>query len=233
MRKVALLLALFIVEISCAQTARVPELTVENFPIPVFTNSNLSLLILGSAWPKPIFAGDEIVVADSEGNFVGNSIVLNGHNGMALWGNDPLTLEKDGLITGEKFTIIHWSKNSNTYYSYKQFQIQTGSVTYIKDGFTIVTSMGEPEVYSRDNSVYYHIESVLSKTNVFSFYAKQKGVHSFKVYSSETVLFEVSDSIFDIGFHTFSDSLTLTPGDYTIDLFSEKSLISLKNFSVY
>jgi len=233
MRKITLLLALFIVQVSSAQTAHVPDLTVEIFPIPVFTNSNLSLLILGSAWSKPIYAGDEIAVADSEGNFVGNSIVLNGHNGMALWGNDPLTLEKDGLVTGEKFTIIHWSKSSNTYYAYKEFQIQTGSVTYVKDGFTIVTSMGEPEVYSRNNSVYYHVESVLSKTNVFSFYAKQKGKYSLKVYSLETVLVEVSDSIFDVGYHTFSDSLTLAPGDYTIDLYSEKSLISLKNFSVY
>tara|TARA_B110000977_G_scaffold198979_1_gene285115 strand:- start:1494 stop:2195 length:702 start_codon:yes stop_codon:yes gene_type:complete len=232
MRNIALLLFLLIAQASFAQIDRISELTVENFPVPVFTNSNLSLLILDSAWSNQIFTGDEIAVIDSDGNFVGNSIVLEGHNGLALWGDDPLTSEKEGLSIGERFTIIYWSKKSDTYYSYKEFEIQTGSVTYVKNGFTIVTSLGKPEVYKRDSDVYYHIKSVLSETNVFSFYVKQKGVYSFKVYSSASSLLEISDSIFDIGHHSFSDSLALSSGIYTIELFSGKRLISVNKFSV-
>jgi len=203
MCKIVFFLAFLVSQLVFSQTSQTRELTVENFPIPVFTNSNLSLLILGTAWSNNLIAGDEIAVLDTDGNVVGNSIVLVGHNGMAVWGDDPLTKEKDGISLGERFTIVHWSKKSNVYYSYKNFEIQTGTVTYVKDGFTIVSSMGEPEVFKRENLVSYHVKSVLSEFNVFSFYTDTKGIHSFKVSSFDGIVLEVADTIFDQGFHFF------------------------------
>ena len=235
MRKTVFFLAFLVFQLvfsQTSQTSQTRELTVENFPIPVFTNSNLSLLILGTAWSNNLIAGDEIAVLDTDGNVVGNSIVLEGHNGMAVWGDDPLTKEKDGISLGERFTIVHWSKKSNVYYSYKNFEIQTGTVTYVKDGFTIVSSMGEPEVFKRENLVSYHVKSVLSEFNVFSFYTDTKGIHSFKVSSFDGIVLEVSDTIFDQGFHFFLDSLDLPVNTYDVELFSEKQLLSKKTFSV-
>ena len=235
MRKTVFFLAFLVFQLvfsQTSQTSQTRELTVENFPIPVFTNSNLSLLILGTAWSNNLIAGDEIAVLDTDGNVVGNSIVLVGHNGMAVWGDDPLTKEKDGISLGERFTIVHWSKKSNVYYSYKNFEIQTGTLTYVKDGFTIVSSMGEPEVFKRENLVSYHVKSVLSEFNVFSFYTDTKGIHSFKVSSFDGIVLEVSDTIFDQGFHFFLDSLDLPVNTYDVELFSEKQLLSKKTFSV-
>lgn len=233
MRKTIFFLVFLASQLVFSQNSQSSELTVENFPIPVFTNSNLSLLILGSAWSKNPVVGDEIAVLDTEGNVVGNSIVLEGHNGMAVWGDDPLTKEKDGISLGERFTIVHWSKNSNIYYSYKNFEIQTGTVTYVKDGFTIVSSMGESEIFKRENTVSYHIKSVLSDFNVFSFYTDAKAIRSFKVSSIDGILLEVSDSIFDQGFHFFLDSLELPINTYDVELFSKKQLLSKKTFSVH
>lgn len=232
MRKTFFFIAFLVSHLVFSQNSQSTELTVENFPIPVFTNSNLSLLILGTAWSNNLIAGDEIAVLDTEGNVVGNSIVLEGHNGMAVWGDDPLTKEKDGIYLSERFTIVHWSKKSNVYYSYKNFEIQTGTVTYVKDGFTIVSSMGEPEVFKRENMVSYHVKSVLSDFNVFSFYTDAKAIRSFKVSSIDGVVLEVSDSIFDQGFHSFLDSLNLPVNTYDVELFSEKKLLSKKTFSV-
>ena len=232
MPKTVFFLAFLVSQLVFSQTSQTRELTVENFPIPVFTNSNLSLLILGTAWSNNLIAGDEIAVLDTDGNVVGNSIVLEGHNGMAVWGDDPLTKEKDGIYLGERFTIVHWSKKSNVYYSYKNFEIQTGTVTYVKDGFTIVSSMGEPEVFKRENLVSYHVKSVLSEFNVFSFYTDTKGIHSFKVSSFDGIVLEVSDTIFDQGFHFFLDSLDLLVNSYDVELFSKKQLLSKKTFSV-
>lgn len=233
MRKTIFFLVFLVSQLVFSQNSQSSELTVENFPIPVFTNSNLSLLILGSAWSKNPVVGDEIAVLDTEGNVVGNSIVLEGHNGMAVWGDDLLTKEKDGISLGERFTIVHWSKKSNIYYSYKNFEIQTGTVTYIKDGFTIVSSMGESEIFKRENTVSYHIKSVLSDFNVFSFYTDAKAVRSFKVSSIDGIVLEVSDSIFDQGFHSFLDSLELPINTYDVELFSKKELLSKKTFSVH
>lgn len=233
MRKTIFFLLFLVSQLVFSQNSQSSELTVENFPIPVFTNSNLSLLILGSAWSKNPVVGDEIAVLDTEGNVVGNSIVLEGHNGMAVWGDDLLTKEKDGISLGERFTIVHWSKKSNIYYSYKNFEIQTGTVTYIKDGFTIVSSMGESEIFKRENTVSYHIKSVLSDFNVFSFYTDAKAVRSFKVSSIDGIVLEVSDSIFDQGFHSFLDSLELPINTYDVELFSKKELLSKKTFSVH
>ena len=41
---------------------------VKNFPIPIFTDSNLSLVILGSAWTEVPNTGDELSIIDFDGN---------------------------------------------------------------------------------------------------------------------------------------------------------------------
>ena len=96
---------------------------VTNFPIPVFTNSNLSLVILNTAWEKFPEQGDEIAVIDSDGQIVGNSIVLFGHNGMPIWGDNPKTIFKDGLARGEHFRIIHWDHKNDIHHVFNDFNI--------------------------------------------------------------------------------------------------------------
>ncbi|MDG1145071.1 MAG: hypothetical protein P8N54_01145, partial [Flavobacteriales bacterium] len=59
-----------------------------------------------------------------------------------------------------------------------------------------------------------------------------KAIRSFKVSSFDRIVLEVSDSIFDQGFHFFLDSLDLPVNTYDVELFSEKQLLSKKTFSV-
>ena len=203
-----------------------------NFPIPIFTNSNLSLLILNTAWEEFPEQGDEIAVIDSDDQIVGNSIVLVGHNGMPIWGDNPNTIIKDGLATGEHFRIIHWDHQNDIYHVFDDFSIQTGSITYIKDGFTIVTSLRDSEIYDRPTDVYFHTKSVLSESSIFSFYVKDPGIYSLHVYSSDSTLFAKGDLDYNKGYYSFNYEENLQPSNYTIELKSVGKVVASKQFTV-
>ena len=232
MKKIIFLLVTLVFQLVQAQDQQTVVLKVENFPIPIFTSSNLSLLILDSAWQYIPVPGDEIAVIDANGEIVGNTVVIEGHNGMPIWGDAPSTAVKDGLSIGERFGIIHWSKTDDLYFLYKEFKILTGSVTYIKDGFTIVNSLEKLEVYTRNSDVYYHIKSVLSESHQFSFYAQEKGEYSLKVSSLNSTLFEVENAVFEKGYYSFSFSKELPKGACTLDLIYEDKTIATKIFEV-
>jgi hypothetical protein len=232
MKKTLLLILTLTIQFVFAQQEQEIELKVENFPTPIFTNNNLSLLILGSAWNIPPVKGDELAVINFDGAIVGTSVVLLGHNGLAVWGDAPNTEVKDGLKFGERFGIIHWTKQNDSYYLYNNFKTQTGPVTYLKDGFTIVESLGETEIYTRKTDVYYHLKSVLSETNKFSFYTQQKAEYSLKISSKNTVLFELENLFYEKGFHSFDFLDTIPKGTYTVDLISNSISVSTKIFNV-
>lgn len=230
MKKTFLLILTIIVQFVSAQQET--ELKVENFPIPVFTNSNLSLLILGSAWNITPEIGDEIAIINYEGAIVGNSIVLEGHNGMAIWGDSPSTTVKDGLLLGERFGIIHWIKKKDRYFLYKDFKIQTGTVTYIKDGFTIITSLEKAEKYTRNSDVYYHLKSVLSDSHKFSFYAQKSDKYSLIVSTDNSILFEVKNTFFEKGYYSFDFNNTIPRDSYTLTLKQNSKSIVTKIFKL-
>ena len=230
MKKTLFLLLTFVIQFASAQSET--ELQVQNFPVPVFTNSNLSLVILGSAWYNAPLLGDELAVIDSNDEVVGNSVVLQGHNGLAIWGDNPLTKVKDGLFVGERFRIIHWSKNTDAYTLYSEYSTQTGTNSYIKDGFTIVNSVGKAESYTRETAVYYHVKSVLSKRSKYSFYVKEKGVYSLEVRSSSGLLFELKEKFFEKGYHGFNAPSLIPQGAYFINLSSNNKVLTSKSFIV-
>jgi len=230
MKKTFFLLFSLIFQFSFSQEST--ELKVQNFPVPVFTNSNLSLVILGSAWYNSPLEGDEIAVIETDSEIVGNSIVLQGHNGLAIWGDNPLTNEKDGLFVGERFSILHWSKSTDTYSVYSNFSFQTGTSAYIKDGFTIINSLGKAVPFTRTSEVYYHIKSVLSEKTSFSFYIQQNGVYSLSVTGNDAVFFELENVFFKRGYHSFDSPDLIPSGNYSIGLSSENLLVNSKVFSV-
>ena len=229
MKKTFLLLFSLIFQFSFSQET---ELKQRNFPIPIFTNSNLSLVILESAWDNTPVEGDEIAVIETDGEVVGNSIVLSGNNGLAIWGDNPLTNEKDGLFVGERFSILHWSKSTDTYSVYSNFSFQTGTSAYIKDGFTIINSLGKAVPFTRTSEVYYHIKSVLSEKTSFSFYIQQNGVYSLSVTGNDAVFFELENVFFKRGYHSFDSPDLIPSGNYSIGLSSENLLVNSKVFSV-
>ena len=232
MKKPFLYLFLLLVQLVIAQEQIQPEVKVKNFPIPIFTNSNLSLLILGSAWDESPKLGDEISVIDSNGNIVGISIVLLGHNGMPIWGDNPNTIVKDGLATGEKYKVVHWNSKKDEYREFEDFKLENGTNSYVKDGFTIIGSLGESKKINRTTDVYYHIKSVLSDVSLFSFYTPEKGIYELIVLREGEFVFEAKSMTYKRGYHSFEFTEDLPAGNYTVELFLENKVISSKSFNL-
>ena len=114
MKILSLSFALFISAGLYAQTTDLSSyqkktMNTERFARPVNTGINHTLLILGSAWETSPEIGDEIAVYDSEKNLV-SSVAWRpeqeGHSGLAIWGDDESTQEKEGMLKGETFSIV-------------------------------------------------------------------------------------------------------------------------------
>ncbi len=230
MKNSILLLFTVFFQISYAQEQT--QLEVQNFPIPIFTNSNLSLVILSSAWEVQPQQGDELSVLDFNGLMVGSCVVLEGHNGLPIWGDNLSTSVKDGLSVGEYFRVLHWSKATDTYKVYSVFNVQSGGVTYLKDGFTIINSLGTPKDYNRDFSVYYHLKSVLSTQTKFSFYVPISGDYALRVYSAESTLYEIQETSFEKGYTSFDFPSEIPEGSYTVELTSGAKLLDSCVFNI-
>jgi len=208
------------------------EDTVYNFPVPIFTNSNHSLLVLESAWDQMPNLGDEWAVIDTEGQIVGTSPIYLGHNGMAVWGDSPKTKIKDGLYANERFSIVHWNKKEDTYEVYEQFSIQRGSVTYLKDGFTIVNSLGMPRSFDRPKQVYYHLKSVLSDVHIFSYYADAPGDYKLELTYGGVMLFKRQDLFCTRGYYSYDYDKELSPGIYTLNLYWNNKIVASKKIVI-
>ena len=99
---------------------------------PVSTGSCMSVLLIGEA----LRAGSEVVARSAEGVLVGAGIAQeNGRLGLAVWGDDVLTTELDGLSSGEAFSLQIW--NDVTGWESIALNLKTGSLVYSSDGITV------------------------------------------------------------------------------------------------
>ena len=230
MKKLFFYLCVLIFQFLNAQEDNVSH--VKNYPIPIFTDSNLSLVILVSAWDKLPNSGDEISIIDANWNVVGTSKVLSGNNGMAIWGDNPKTIVKDGLLKGEKYKLVLWNSVKDEYRAYKDFKLGNGTEGYIKDGFTVIESLGKSKKIDRITDVYYHVKSVLSDNTLFSFYTTIEGVYQLKVFRDGELVFETKSMNYDRGYYSFEFFENLVAGKYVVNLVSENKLISTKSFNL-
>ena len=84
---------------------------IENFEIPINTYSNMTIGLPESS--LNVEDGDELAVFDQFGNLVGVSKLQSGNNYIVVWGDDEETIDKDGLLVGEKMTFKLWKKQEN------------------------------------------------------------------------------------------------------------------------
>lgn len=232
MKKTLLFIVLLFVQFGLVHGQNQSESKVEHFPIPIFTNSNLSLLILGSAWDQAPVPGDEIAVRDSNGNIVGISIVLIGHNGLPIWGDNPKTDVKDGLSTGEKFEIIHWNAEKDEYRVFADFKLENGTDTYVKDGFTIVSNLGKSKKIKRTTDLYYHIKSVLSDQTLFSFFTSKEQAYAIKLFRGEELIYDLGEKVYKRGYYSVDYNQELSSGTYSLQLVSVDKIIKTKRFII-
>jgi hypothetical protein len=145
----------------------------ERFARPVNTGSNHTLLILGSAWETSPEIGDEIAVYDSERNLV-SSVAWRpeqeGHSGMAIWGDDETTSEKEGMLNGETFSIVLFDKSEDVITELEVNGWEKGDNVFSKDGISVISSISTSTVIEQELELYQNVPNPVMDNTSISFY---------------------------------------------------------------
>ena len=216
--------ALLISAVLSAQTAvlssyQMKTMKTERFARPVNTGSNHTLLILGSAWELSPEIGDEIAVYDSEKNLV-SSVAWRpeqeGHSGMAIWGDDETTSEKEGMLNGETFSIVLFDKSEDQITELKVNQWEKGDNIFSKDGISVISSISTLTVIEQELELYQNVPNPVIDNTSISFYLPEDGNAKLTVSNTlgQEIMTLVSDN-YSKGMHTIQmDANTMSTGVY-------------------
>jgi len=201
----------------------------KRFARPVNTGANHTLLILDKSWGemKPEL-GDEIAAYDSEGNMVASIVYVGNHTGLALWGDDEYTTEKEGLTKGEKFNIKWWKKASNEMISLTVSDFERGNDMYDKDGLTVISGLTMNHTLTQDLELFQNVPNPVVDYTEISFYLPKTGKVHLSLHNNlgqEIVV--ITDARYDAGSHKVEmKTENINPGVYFYKLISGKEKIT-------
>ena len=203
----------------------------ERFSRPVNTGSNHTLLILGSAWETSPELGDEIAVYDSERNLV-SSVAWRpeqeGHSGMAIWGDDETTSEKEGMLNGETFSIVLFDKSEDVITELEVNGWEKGDNVFSKDGISVISSISTSTVIEQELELYQNVPNPVMDNTSISFYLPEDGDVRLTVSNTigQEIMTLASDN-YTKGMHTIQmDANTMSTGVYFYKLESNNKSIT-------
>jgi hypothetical protein len=206
-------------------------LNTERFTRPVNTGSNHTLMILGTAWDISPEIGDEIAVYDSENNMVASVAwrpEQDGHSALAIWGDDELTSEKEGMLNGEKFSIILYDKSEDALNTINVISWDRGSDTFVKDGLTVISSISTNVVIVQEMELFQNVPNPVIDVTMIGFYLPEDG--NVKLTISNTLgqeIFTLANKFLSKGTHNIEFSVNeMSTGVYFYSLESNKNTIT-------
>ena len=189
----------------------------ERFARPVNTGINHTLLILGSAWETSPEIGDEIAVYDSERKLV-SSVAWRpeqeGHSGMAIWGDDETTSEKEGMLNGETFSIVLFDKSEDLITELEVNGWEKGNNVFSKDGISVISSISTSTVIEQELELYQNVPNPVMDNTSISFYLPEDG--NVRLTVSNTIgqeIMTLASDNYTKGMHTIQmDANTMSTG---------------------
>ena len=142
----------------------------KRFSRPVNTGSNHTVLILESAWEDGIEQGDELAAYDKDGNMVGSIALQQGHNGIAVWGDDAYTEEKEGMQTSELFSLVLYKESSDEMVTLKIAEYDRGSNSFIKDGLTVISGFEQEAVITQEMELFQNVPNPVRSNTEIGFF---------------------------------------------------------------
>lgn len=201
----------------------------KRFSKAVNTGANHTLLILDTAWGQLTpEVGDEIAAYDKEGNMVSSIVYVGHHTGLALWGDDEYTQEKEGLSKGEVFSLKWWKKASNEMITLEMTSYERGNDAYVKDGLTVVSSVELIESIDQSLELFQNVPNPVVDHTTISFYIPKDGDVLLSLHNSlGQELRVVTDGHLTEGSHTVElDTKNLQAGIYYYNLVAGKDKIT-------
>ena len=142
----------------------------KRFARPVNTGSNHTVLILETAWIETPELGDEIAAYDSKGNMVGSVALQEGHNAIAIWGDDEYTQEKEGLEAGELFSLVLYKGASDEMGTLKIAEYERGSNAFSKDGMTVIAGFEQEAVITQEMELFQNVPNPVRSNTEIGFF---------------------------------------------------------------
>lgn len=201
----------------------------KRFARPVNTGANHTLLILDESWGelKPNI-GDEIAAYDAKGNMVASIVYVGHHTGLALWGDDEYTEEKEGLAKGEQFSLKWWKKDSNQMLTLNADAFERGNDQYMKDGLTVISQLSVNQTITQELELFQNVPNPVSDFTAISFYLPNKSeVHLSLHNNLGQEILVIANAQFEEGSHTVDmKTLGIEPGVYFYKLRSGNEKIT-------
>jgi hypothetical protein len=142
----------------------------KRFARPVNTGSNHTVLVLETAWDEDIREGDELAAYDKDGNMVGSVALQQGHNSIAVWGDDEYTEEKEGMQTAELFSLVLYKKGSDELVTLKIAEFERGSNSFSKDGMTVIAGFDMDEVITQEMELFQNVPNPVRSNTEIGFF---------------------------------------------------------------
>lgn len=232
MNKTLLICCLVIIGICNAQSQKDVSKT-KHFKQALNTGSNHTLLILDSAWPLPPEIGDEIAFYDASNNLVASVIYQDGHNGIALFGDDETTEEKDGLSLGETFNLVLWDQSEDKHISYKMTDFEVGDSSYTQNGLTVVASLSENIFEDLEMELFQNVPNPVVDQTTIRFYIPETGDYELNIVDllgNQVENIKITEV--NAGTHSqLINTSTLKAGVYLYSLHSNNQCLT-KQFSI-
>ena len=192
----------------------------KRFARPVNTGSNHTVLVLESAWIDEPQEGDELAAYDSDGNMVGSVALQEGHNAIAIWGDDELTQEKEGLHTGEVFSLILYKKGSDELVTLNTSDFERGSNSFVKDGMTVIAGFDMEEVITQEMELFQNVPNPVRSNTEIGFFLPEDTKATITLTNSigqDVVM--ITDKDYERGYHSVNlERETLSSGMYFYSL---------------
>ena len=203
----------------------------KRFARPVNTGVNHTLLILGSAWDIQLEIGDEIAVYDMQENMVSSVSwrpEQQGHSGLAIFGDDQTTIEKEGMKIGEIFKVVLFDNSKDALYNLNIHKYERGENIYQKDGVTVVGGISLGTLIKPEIELFQNVPNPVQSNTSISFFVPKSGNVKISVANSlgKTIKI-ISNKFFEKGMHSVElDCNEIDSGVYLYTLEMNKSKLS-------
>jgi len=136
-----------------------------HYQVNTKTDNNATIVVPKKVIEGILMKGDEVGVFDQKGVLVGSGRYEGENFGVAVWGDDPTTPAKDGLISGEKYELRFWYSTSKAEHRTRKIEWKEGAGAYEVNGIAIVAKV---EVDLADMPIPDHVQLYQNYPNPFN-----------------------------------------------------------------
>ena len=155
------------------------------------TGSNMSLLIPNSAWSFNVNINDELAIIGDDGNMIGSAVYGGENLGITIWGDNELTVEQDGIMEGESFSIRYFDIDRASEVTLEVLSWIEGGNIYSDNGISVVEKFAAPELLANDEQLYQNWPNPFKEQTTIRYYMPIDGNVHIAIYNALGEMMEV------------------------------------------